>query len=57
MGSAYSASLGYGNGEQGRVTVDANFALPPGQANGWLSKSAVRLNALWQDGGCPGATR
>ena len=54
VGSVYSASLGYGNGEQGRVTVDANFALPPGQANGWLSRSAVRLNALWQDGGVSG---
>jgi catecholate siderophore receptor len=54
IGSDYSASLGYGNGEQGRLTVDANMALPPGQGNGWLSRSALRLNALWQDGGVPG---
>ena len=30
------------------------MALPPGQASGWLSRSAVRLNALWQDGGVRG---
>ena len=54
VGSAYSASLGYGSGEQGRLTVDANMAVAPGQADGWLSRAAVRLNALWQDGGVPG---
>ena len=54
VGSDYSAAIGYGNGEQARLTVDANMALPPGQASGWLSRSAVRLNALWQDGGVRG---
>ena len=54
VGSDYSASLGYGNGEQGRLTVDANMAVPPGQANGWLGRSALRLNAVWQDGGVRG---
>jgi catecholate siderophore receptor len=54
VGSAYSASLGYGSGEQGRMTVDANMAVPPGQGDGWMSRAAVRLNALWQDGGVPG---
>ena len=54
VGSDYSTSLGYGNGNQGRLTVDANMAVPPGQANGWLARSALRLNALWQDGGVPG---
>jgi catecholate siderophore receptor len=54
VGSDYSTSLGYGNGNQGRMTVDANIAVPPGQGNGWLAKSALRLNALWQDGGVAG---
>jgi catecholate siderophore receptor len=54
VGSDYSASLGYGNGNQGRLTVDANLAVPPVQGNSWLSKSALRLNALWQDGDVAG---
>ena len=54
VGSDYSASLGYGNGTQGRLTVDTNMAVPPAQGNGWLSRSALRLNALWQDGDLAG---
>ena len=54
VGTDYSASVGYGNGAQARLTVDANMALPPGQTNSWLSRSAFRLNALWQDGDVAG---
>jgi catecholate siderophore receptor len=54
MGAAYSASVGYASGDRRRVTADANFAPSMTAAGGWWSKSAVRLNALWQDGGVPG---
>jgi catecholate siderophore receptor len=54
VGSAHSAAIGYGSGDQARLTVDSNWALPPGQSGGWLSKSALRLNVLWQDGGVAG---
>jgi catecholate siderophore receptor len=54
VGSDYSATVGYGNDAQARLTLDANVALPPGQTNSWLSRSALRINALWQDGGIAG---
>ncbi len=41
VGSDHAAAIGYGSGEQARLTVDFNWALPPGQASGWLSKSAA----------------
>lgn len=53
-GSAYVVSYGYGSADRKRSTVDVNHALPVGERGGWLGHSAVRLNALWQDGGVPG---
>ena len=54
LGGAYSASVGYGNGDRHRITADANFARPMAADGGWWSKSGFRLNAMWQDGGVPG---
>ncbi|HLG54238.1 MAG TPA: TonB-dependent siderophore receptor [Vicinamibacterales bacterium] len=53
-GTSYSALFGFGNAEQQRLSADANWARPMGQANSWLEKSAFRLNVLWQDSGVPG---
>ena len=52
--SAYGVTYAYGSGGQNRTTVDANHALPLGDPNSWLGHSAVRLNALWDEGGYPG---
>ncbi len=52
--SAYAVTYAYGSGGQNRTTVDANHALPLGDPNSWLGRSAVRLNALWDEGGYPG---
>lgn len=54
LGPAYSASMGYANGDRRRVTADANFAPSMRTSGGWWSRSAFRMNALWQDGGVPG---
>jgi catecholate siderophore receptor len=53
LGSSSSATISYGNGDRGRVTADLNFA-SSGNSDNWWSKSAFRVNALWQDGGVPG---
>lgn len=52
--SDYSGALSYGTSDQVRATVDLNQALGLGTDGSWLSRSAVRLNALVQDGGVPG---
>jgi catecholate siderophore receptor len=52
--SAYAVTYGYGSGDQNRLTVDLNHALRLGDADTWLGRTAVRLNALWQDAGVPG---
>ena len=52
--SSYVVTYAYGSGDQNRSTVDLNHALPLGDADTWLGRTAVRLNALWQDGGVPG---
>ena len=52
--SAYAVTYAYGGGNQSRSTVDLNHALPLGDDNSWLSRTAVRVNALWQDGGVHG---
>jgi outer membrane receptor protein involved in Fe transport len=52
--SAYAVTYAYGSGGQNRTTVDANHALPLGDQDSWLGRSAVRLNALWDEGGYPG---
>ena len=53
LGSSSAATIAYGNGDRGRVTADLNFA-SSGNSDSWWGKSALRLNALWQDGGVPG---
>lgn len=52
--NAASANLTYGAANQRRATADVNRAFNFGRRDGWLSKSAVRLNVLWQDSGVPG---
>ena len=37
-----------------RATADVNVQVPIGEPGSWLSGTAVRLNALWQDGGVAG---
>lgn len=43
-----------GSAAQGRVTADVNVAAPAGPSSPWLHRSAIRLNAVWQDRGVPG---
>ncbi len=52
--AATSATLAYGAANQRRATVDVNRPLTHVQGDTWISKSAVRLNALWQDSGVAG---
>jgi catecholate siderophore receptor len=52
--SAYAVSYGYGSGSLNRTTVDFNQPLHLGEGDGWLSHTAVRLNALWEEGGVAG---
>ena len=52
--SSYGGGLTYGTNSQARATVDLNVGLPLGADGSWLSRSAVRFNALFQDGGVPG---
>jgi catecholate siderophore receptor len=54
MGASQSALLGYGSAGQKRFTADLNIPFAPAASDGWLSKSAVRLNALVQNSGVPG---
>ena len=52
--AAYGASVNFGSAEAARATADINQPIRLGKAGSWLGQSAVRLNALWQDGGIPG---
>ena len=52
--SAYAVTYGYGSGDLNRTTVDLNQDLALGAQESWLGRSAVRLNALWEDGGVAG---
>src|SRR5688572_12009372 len=52
--SAYAVSYGYASGDLNRTTVDVNQELALGAPDSWLGRSAVRLNALWEDGGVAG---
>lgn len=54
LASTHSAILGLGSADTARLAADFNWALPSAQDDGWLNKTAVRLNALWQDSGVPG---
>ncbi|HTV02803.1 MAG TPA: TonB-dependent receptor plug domain-containing protein, partial [Luteitalea sp.] len=52
--SGYGGSIAYGTNSQTRATIDVNLALPATSNDTWLSRSAVRFNGLFQDGGVPG---
>ena len=52
--SAYAVSYGYASGDVNRTTIDLNQELELGASDSWLGRSAVRLNALWEDGGVAG---
>jgi catecholate siderophore receptor len=54
LDSGTSALFSYGTADQKRLTVDVDQALPLGEPGSWLSRSAMRLNGLWQEGGVPG---
>lgn len=53
-GSAYAVTYAYGSGDQNRTTIDLNHELELGARDTWLGHSAVRVNALWEDGGVAG---
>ena len=53
-GSAYAVAYAYGSGDQNRTTIDLNHALELAPQDTWLGRSAVRVNALWEDGGIAG---
>lgn len=57
LGSTHSAMFGVGTADQRRLTADFNWSLPSAAGESWLGKSAIRLNALWQDSGVPGRDR
>jgi catecholate siderophore receptor len=51
---AYSATFSAGTAKQARFSADANWARPIEEQASWASKSAFRVNVLWQDSGVPG---
>jgi catecholate siderophore receptor len=51
---AYSATFSAGSAKQARLAADANWARPIDEQASWASKSAFRVNVLWQDSGVPG---
>ncbi len=53
--SGHLISYGYGSGGMNRTTIDLNQPLRLAEGGRWLSNSAVRLNALWEEGAYPGA--
>jgi catecholate siderophore receptor len=52
--SAQAGTLGYGAGGQVRATVDVNQPVALGDRGTFLGSAAIRINALWQDGGTAG---
>ena len=53
-GSSYSAAFSAGTADQSRLSADMNWGRPMDHQGSWASKSAFRLNVLWQDSGVPG---
>ena len=51
---ARSGSLTFGSESQVRVTADLNQPLPMGRRGTFFGNAAIRINALWQDGGVAG---
>ena len=54
LGSTYSGALTYGTADAVRATADVNVQLPAGEPGSWLAGTALRVNAMWQDGGVAG---
>ena len=54
LARAEAGALSYGTADQVRATIDVNQPLPLGGRGTFLGSGAVRINALWQDGGVPG---
>jgi catecholate siderophore receptor len=52
--ASYTGTLSAGSQDTRRVTADLNQPVRFGDADRWLSRTAVRLNVLWQDGGVAG---
>jgi catecholate siderophore receptor len=53
-GNNYSATFSGGTAEQSRLSADVNWGRPMNHQGSWASRSAFRLNMLWQDSGVPG---
>lgn len=53
-GSAYATSFAYGAADEKRLTLDVNHGLSSRHTGDWRDGAAVRLNALWDEGGVPG---
>ncbi|HEX5110083.1 MAG TPA: TonB-dependent siderophore receptor [Vicinamibacterales bacterium] len=54
VGTGMSVNAGFGSAEQGRLSADFNWSAPATATGGWLTRSGLRLNALWQNSGVPG---
>src|SRR5688572_9678174 len=54
LGSSTSAAFSVGSSEQSRLSADVNWGRPMDHQGSWASRSAFRLNLLWQDSGVPG---
>ena len=52
--SAQAGTLSYGAGDQVRATLDVNQPVAFGERGTFLGNAAIRVNALWQDGGTAG---
>lgn len=52
----YAGTLGLGTDEYKRGTIDFNVSLAgtEREGNGWAENSALRLNAMWNEGDTPG---
>ena len=54
LGSSSAVNVGFGTADQARLSADVNWARDAAAASRWMSRSAFRLNVLWQDRGVPG---
>ncbi len=52
--SAHAGTLAYGSNDSVRLTADLNQPLRAGTPGTFFGSGAVRINALWQDGGVAG---
>jgi catecholate siderophore receptor len=53
-GNSYAVTYGYGSADLNRTTVDLNQNVALGAPDSWLGRSAIRVNALWEEGGVAG---